>query len=201
MDKYICRKDKYTCSILYNPETKTNYYNAKYVCSDGKIHIRFKDFDKPQLIEGFEAKLAYLISFIFYEGNYSTKEEFLESNDIWLLNEYLKRGIEKYNNYKYKGLFLLDNYSKKDETVRFGVHDSDCFPDPVRQNNENEGSYSSKNKLNVFTEELKIGNIIDFLFNDSYKIIIHRKREIKENKFVRKQKKLQDKQSDLFELW
>jgi len=201
MDKYIVKKDKYTCSILYNPETKTNYYNAKYVCADGKIHIRFRDFDKPQLIEGFEAKLAYLISFIFYEGGYSSKEEFLKSNDIWLLNEYLKRGIEKYNNYEYKGLLLLDNYSKKAETVTFGIHNLDCFPNPIRQPYEDDNSYLEKSKLNVFTEEFKIGNIIDFLFNDGYKIIIHKRKEIKDNKFIRKQRKIQDKKSGLIELW
>lgn len=201
MDKYIIKKDKYTCSILYNPETKTNYYNAKYVCSDGKIHIRFRDFDKPQLIEGFESKLTYLIAFIFYEGLYSTKEEFLKSNDIWLLNEYLKRGVEKYNNYEYKGLLLLDNYSKKEETIKFGSHDPDCFPNPIRKHSEDDDSYINKSKLNVFTEELKISSIIDFLFNDGYKIIIHRKKEIKDNKFIRKQKKIQDKKSNLIELW
>lgn len=200
MDKYIASKDKYTCSIVYTPIIKTDYYNAKYVCRDGKIHIRFRDFDKSQLIEGFEAKLAYLLAFIFYEGNYSSKEEFIKSNDIWLLNVYLKRGIEKYNNCEYKGLLLLDNYNKKDK-VTFGKHDPDCFPYPFRQYSENDISYLEKSKLNVFTEELKIANIIDFLFNDSYSIIIHKRKEIKENKFIRKQKRLKEKQSELFDLW
>ena len=56
-----------TCSILYTPSVsriKTNIDNLKYICRDNKIHIRFKDYNKKQVIKGVEAKLTYLITYL-----------------------------------------------------------------------------------------------------------------------------------------
>ena len=70
-----------TYSLIYTPKTITNY-KAKYVCSDCKVHIRLKDFNSPQIIRGFEAKLTYLISYIFHSNQCSNIEDFMKLNDI-----------------------------------------------------------------------------------------------------------------------
>ena len=38
-----------TYSILYTPDQTTNP-GVNYVCSDKKIHVRFRDFNKEQVI-------------------------------------------------------------------------------------------------------------------------------------------------------
>ena len=37
-----------TYSVIYTPDLTTDT-GINYVCSDNKIHIRFRDFNKPQV--------------------------------------------------------------------------------------------------------------------------------------------------------
>jgi len=177
-----------TYSLIYTPKTSTNY-KAKYVCSDCKVHIRLKDFNSPQIIRGFEAKLTYLISYIFHSNQCSNIEDFMKLNDVWILNSQLGEKLVLLNDYKYKGLKILKNYNKQDYINEYGEIDLDCFP------------VLNKNSLKTFINTFKITDIISFLLDDSYQIIIHKQREIRENKFNRKQTKIQNKKSDLIELW
>ena len=179
-----------TYSLIYTPTVSTNY-NAKYVCSDGKVHIRFKDYNKSQLIKGFEGKLTYLISFLFHKSDCENISQFMKLNDIWVLEQYLVEGISKYSSYKYKGLKLLKNYNKKLNLSEYGEIDDDCFPKKDK----------NISNLQKFMDSFKLDNLTNFLFDDSYEVIIHRKKDEKDNKFIRKQNRIKEKESELFVLW
>ena len=58
---------KLSYSLVYTPDTATSELTNP-VCSDKRIHIRFRDFNKPQMISGFERKLTYLMTALM---NYS----------------------------------------------------------------------------------------------------------------------------------
>ena len=56
-----------TCSVLYTPsknDLAIDSDNLKYLCRDNKIHIRFRDYNKKQVIRGFESKLTYLLTYL-----------------------------------------------------------------------------------------------------------------------------------------
>ncbi len=187
-----------TYSLIYTPSTITNDI-VKYTCSDGRIHIRFKNFNGPQVIQGFESKLTYLVSFIFHENHCNSIEEFMNLNDVWLLNQYLEQGLSKYTftSYKYRGLKVFKNYDKQVNTDAFGVYNPSCFPHNLKEDN----NHIEGNKIDFFIKNLHIIDLNEFLFNEGYRIIIHKKKETKDNKFIRKQKKIKEKESNLIELW
>jgi len=181
-----------TFSLIWTPSIEPNS-NAKYTCSDNKVHIRLRDFNKPQIISGFEDKLAYLISFIFFSEKDKTLKDLLSSMYLEDINVVLENYIVNKTGYKYKGLKIKENYSRKDKHNIYGKIDINCFPFSELEN---------CNYLDYFQQRFKI-NLYDFLFNDAYKIMIHKKQEQKENKFIRKKQKqdLVSNDSDLYNLW
>ena len=56
-------------ALLYIPDLDTNAENINFVCSDNKIHFRFKDFIRPECIQGFEKKLTYLMTYLINSKN------------------------------------------------------------------------------------------------------------------------------------
>ena len=101
-----------------------------------------------------------------------------------------------YNYYKYKGLKLFEKYSKKDSSGGFGDYNISCFP----QENIKSDNATTINNIDIFIKDLKIQDLNEFLFDDGYSIIIHKKKNDKDNKFIRKQKKRLKTESDLIEL-
>ena len=75
-----------SCILCYTPNKAKVIENVKYTCSDNKIHIRFKDFNSPQTIKGFEAKLTYLISYLVNYCYLPTVLEDPVNEDILLKN-------------------------------------------------------------------------------------------------------------------
>lgn len=197
---------KLTYSIYYTPSYDLKEHNdINYICSDNKIHIRFRDYNKEEIISGFEKKLTYLLTYLMnYSylpktvGNYDTKvlmDNFLKTDDVLeILNS-----ISTYISAKvFKGFKLKANY-KRSECLPFGCIDQDCFPLNCNDNIYETGS------LKDFLEKLKI-NLTEYLFNDSYMIIIREnKGKTVNNKFINKQnkklEKLRDSKLDLVELW
>jgi hypothetical protein len=199
-------KKELTYSIYYTPSKNPMAHNdLNYVCSDNRIHIRFRDFNKEQIIGGFEKKLTYLVTYLMnYSylpsiiGKYDTKtliKNFLKTDDI----QHVISAIAVYNGlHKFKGLKLTANYRKK-ECLPFGDVDKDCFP-----LNSQDGIIAV-GSLKEFLEKLRI-DLIEYLFNDSYFIILRENKEKAiNNKFINKQaKKLErtrDPNLELVELW
>lgn len=192
-----------TYSLIYTPDLKTET-NINYVCSDKKIHIRFRDFNKPQtLIAGFEKKLTYLISYLM---NFSYITNLFEICDIkTIINALLDSEDLKtiYNNIKYtkqidfKSFRLTPNY-KKSDCVAFGKVEETAFPLEY-----DEFGVKKEGDLNTFLSKLKVG-LLDYLFNDSYAIFIHEKVEYDSNqKFKNKEsrKETQLDNTDYIKLW
>lgn len=191
-----------TYSIIYTPDLITEQ-GINYVCSDNKIHVRFRDFNKPQMISGFEKKLTYLVTYLM---NYSyTSELFEHCNEKTLINALLDSpDMEKiYNAIKYdkqidfKCFRLTANYKRKEERIAFGKLEQTAFPLMY-----DEFGAPKSADLDTFLHKLKIG-LLEYLFNDSYSILIHEKTESDVNvKFVNKElRKNRNSQSDYVELW
>ena len=191
-----------TYSILYTPELKTSP-NINYVCSDNKIHVRFRDFNKEQIITGFEKKLTYLLSYLV---NFSYINNLFDICDIkTVVNALLdSEDVKKiYNSIKYnkqidfKCFRLTPNY-KKTDCIAFGKVLEEVFPLEY-----DEFGALKQATLETFLSKLKIG-LLEYLFNDSYSIIIHKKQDedINEkfkNKETRKETRLEN--TDYIKLW
>ena len=161
-----------TYSVLYTPDTKTNS-QLNYVCSDKKIHVRFRDFNDEQIISGFEKKLTYLFTYLV---NFSKIKELfgvcspeivmqalLDSSDVKQIEDDLK--YKKQIDFKKFRLFV--NY-KRDNCIPFGKIDNKVFPMEL-----DERGVAKDGNLDTFLKILKV-DLLEYLFNDSYSIIIHR---------------------------
>lgn len=117
--KYIEDLDKTNNNIDFNP-----------VCSDGYIHVKFRDFSKTQIIEGFDLKLSFLITLIMHTRILPESNEVIKSKA--LQETYLKElvnckefiEIEKglisiFSNCK--GLKINLFYSPKHKNIPFGL--------------------------------------------------------------------------------
>lgn len=179
-----------TCSILYTPsvsQIKTNIDNLKYICRDNKIHIRFKDYNKKQVIKGVEAKLTYLITYLM---NYWYLPQVIQSYDSTkLIKNFLETKLMKemilklrlfLNSDTLKGFKLSKNY-KRGESKDFGDISLSCFP----SHNKKE-DIEKIGGLSLFLDYFNIPDFITYIFDDGIILIIHE--EIKEDitKFDRK---------------
>ena len=153
-------------ALLYIPDLDTNAENINFVCSDNKIHFRFKDFIRPECIQGFEKKLTYLMTYLINSkndiDNKNTKNylnQFLKSEDVESIIAIISNNI---SNLKFKGLQARFNYNKVDyKQYPFGNINRDYFP--YLEN--------TKNDLKQFLSKFKI-SLRDYLFNDKYVIIL-----------------------------
>lgn len=195
-----------TYSIYYTPaDDLLNAFPINYICSDNKIHSRFRDFNSEELIIGFEKKLAYLLTYLMnYSylpriiGDYDTDtliKNFLKSSDVATIIA----AVNIYNGSKIRGIRLRKNYNKKVDCKPFGDTDSNCFPLNIKDDIIQCGD------LNSFLSKLKI-SLDEYLFNDSYVIILREHREFEVNKkFINKMNKklsrLSSSNYNVEELW
>lgn len=193
-----------TCGIYYSPNNKENdLEKINYICADKKIHIRFRDFSEKEIISGFEKKLTYLLSYLM---NFSYLPKVVDKYDSQvLITDFLKTTdvMTIYNEIKLythidniKGFKLTKNYKKK-VCKAFGEVNPYAFPLNIQDTVVKTGN------LNSFLTNFKI-NLIDYLFNDNYVIIIHEARTAKLSKFKRKQIRKEEKKNknyNLVELW
>lgn len=195
-----------TYSINYTPEYKARSF-VSFMCSDNRIHLRFKNFEKEEEIKGFEKKLVYLMTYLFNYSympnivcnttydNYQLISNFLNTDDIKDIILYIKLNGNGYFE-KFKGFKIKVNYKKSNLSLPFGKLDDNCFP----LNRENQ--ILLKGSLDIFLSTLKI-NLWDYLFNDGYSINILKVKNQKFNdKFINKELKKYNKvNQNLVELW
>lgn len=169
--------------------------NINYICSDNKVHIRFRDYDSEGTVAGFEQKLTYLISYLMnysyltdlippYNDNDAIKD-FLKSSDLAEINSCIRSHT---GNLNYRGIKLRKNYKKKDlhDYKSFGSVNINCFPIlPVE-------SVRHRGSLKTFLSTFKI-SLDDYLFNDNYVISIQNIDLSKVNtKFINKMNKKEE---------
>lgn len=197
---------KLTYSIYYTPNNKkSDFEDSNYVCSDKKVHIRFSDYNSEQIIAGFEKKLTYLFTYLInysYLPNVINQsnirdliENFSRMSDILTINNIIMNHISLRD---FKGFKVRANYKKKD-CKPFGEITPEVFPVEWIDDTAVKGS------LDIFLSKLKI-SLDDYLFNDSYVIIIREDKYINFNKkFInklnRKSERKKAKDFDLVELW
>lgn len=192
--------------ICYIPDTLSQE-RINYVCSDNKVHIRFRDYNSPQVIAGFEQKLTYLLTYLM---NYSYLQKtllavncedvikgFLKSSDVHEIDSCIRAET---TNIRYKGIKLRKKYSKHIyDDHPYGNVEITCFPIHI------EDSLIKTGDLNFFISAFKI-SLRDYLFNDNYIIIID---DIKTSEMNRKFKNKMNKKAeaasrstlDVAELW
>lgn len=192
-----------TYSLVYTPSSGWEVDVPKYLCSDNRIHIRLKDFNSPQIIRGFEAKLTYLISYLFHfcyhpniVGNPDQKTLLKGFNESSYVQELYGVLITYVADRKFKGIKITPNYNKKRCTY-FGEVDVNCFPFDRGEELKQRGH------LKDFLHYLHDLSLIEYLFNDEIELYIHPEKQVKENKFIRKMKKKTSRyvESDRIELW
>lgn len=191
-----------TFSLCFEPNLESSK-EISYVCYDNKIHIRFRDFYKPEIIAGFEKKLTYLITYLFnfsYKktiiGNYSDKDlidGFMHSTDMLELLKILKMCDE------IDGIKLSINYRKNPNDNTFGSIVENCYPKNMYDNINYIGGLES------FLRSIGL-DLLVYLFDDRYYIQIKPPAPLQHvnkkftNKLYRKQNKLIS-QPKLVELW
>ena len=189
--------------ICYIPE-ELNQDSINFICSDNKVHVRFRDFNDADVIAGFEQKLTYLLSYLM---NYSYMQNtiltydkdallknFLQTSDVAEINACIRA---ESCNPKYKGI----KYSKNlDASYKpFGEVNLACFPIHL------ENSVVRSGDLNFFLSAFRI-SLRDYLFNDNYIVIIDdiKISEINKkfiNKMIKKAETTSGQEMDVVELW
>lgn len=198
----------YSVIFTYNKEdSRIDNSLDKYICSDNKIHIRLRDFNKEMFLIGFERKLTYLLSYLInYSyipkliGEYSEQdvlESFLLSEDVLNITSFIEQLVD--NTLGFEGLLLSANYKRSKTNYKyFGKVKHKYFP------------------LNIKNDLIEIGNLAfflkafnvtlyDFLLDDNYVIWLHDKNLEVTKKFDRRQsKKAQtaaSRNKDIAKLW
>ena len=193
-----------TYSIYYTPNSDIETEAINYICFDNKVHVRFRDFNSEMLIMGFERKLSYLLTYLM---NYSYLpkvigmydeatliDTFLKSSDIAAIYSSISNNS---CGKTFKGIRLKPNY-RKGACEPFGDVDMRCFPIKIVDGVAQVGD------LSTFLSTLKI-SLDEYLFNDSYVIILHEDRKLDINKkFINRQNKKEQRLSsnfDIAQLW
>jgi len=179
-----------TYKIVYSPnlDTHTNILKTvDFTCSDGKLHLRLRDYDHEEVICGFINKLTYLVTYLFQrsanKNDLTTKtiEEVVKNDESFVaLNSWLKSNFANIGK-KYKGLKITKNYRKISECNPSGSFVEGTCP---LKNNTTYGD------LDFFHQSLRGFGIENFLFNDAVELVIS-KVKVKDSykKFHNKAKK------------
>lgn len=167
---------KLTYSLVYTPSLDNDLgadeRDIKYVCSDNKIHIRLRDYDKPEVIQGFIGKLTFLLTYLVNSVSSTATddnpEELIDSfcahnDDYFKLVSFINSALHEP---KFKGILITKTYRKKDKGPRanyFGNMPKGVCPlvDDYRYGD-----------LNYFLSRLNM-NLYSYLFNDGISIQIH----------------------------
>ena len=112
----------YTYKLVYTPATEDNCIatakDINFLCTDGKVHVRLRDYDHEEVIHGFVDKLTYAVTYLFQRVvvqesvTNATIEKLFNSDDSlkiindWVINMFSEAGKEC------KGLKISKNYRK-----------------------------------------------------------------------------------------
>jgi hypothetical protein len=189
-----------TYYLVYQPNLK-EHSKPNIICKDNTIHIRLKNYVRPEVISGTINKLTYLLCYLL---NYCyLPTTLLDKSDIEaIFNGFLKS--EDVISIKTKlcySITLTKVYSRK-YNMPFGLLQPNICP--VKANNNGE----SKCSLNCFLDTFNV-TLDDYLFNDGIEIHINNRNTHKNiekaytkfhNKTIRYKKK-QNKEYINTNLW
>lgn len=168
-------------------DTSIDMSKMKLTCNDNKIHIKLSNFNNPQIIEGFEQKLSFLIT-ILLQIIYGLKYQ----------NCYTKESFNYFtSNFSHTAIYniIVDSIKNMDSTC-CGIKINRCILKNSKMTGEVQDNiinplmeyYSGSDLIIKFLSIFKVDTLYEYLFNNSYKIIISDKVNIinKYKKFVNK---------------
>lgn len=184
-----------TYKYVFSPnEVKSDLLDINFLCHDNKVHIRLRDYTKAEVLKGFEAKLTYLITYLF---NYNFLPKFVGKPDLKaLLKNFntksdemkeLNEALRPYMQEDFKGIKVTANYRKSGNFSPFGTLDPDFCP------TLKDGKLMISTGLKFFLKSFNT-TLQDFLFNDAYEVIlVVEKEKILYNKFKNRQERKKTK--------
>lgn len=185
--------------IVYNPmmddHTSSLDKGINFLCSDGKLHIRLRDYDHEEVISGFINKLTYFVTYLFqrmpHPENVTNNiiEKFVKNDkslsefDSWLQSVFLLIGQ------KYKGLKISRNYRKIQTSYSTPIGSFLPGSCPLKDG-------LTYGETTFFGDSLGMIPLEEFLLNESIDLVITK--EVSKNnytKFVNKKKKVKKEKS------
>lgn len=169
-----------TYNLVYTPSLDDGYRadekDINWLCSDRKIHIRLRDYNKPEVIVGFINKLTYLVTYLVNSGCTASLESMRENPDKYLstfcendesflhLVDFIKSSL---HDSRYSGIKVTKVYRKKkvNKPNSFGIISDGAMPV--------EDGYKLGD-LSFFIGEFRIP-LYEFLFNDAYTLVLQEK--------------------------
>ena len=132
-----------TYNLVYTPSLDDGYRadekDINWLCSDRKIHIRLRDYNKPEVIVGFINKLTYLVTYLVNSGCTASLESMRENPDKYLstfcendesflhLVDFIKSSL---HDSRYSGIKVTKVYRKKkvNKPNSFGIISDGAMP-------------------------------------------------------------------------
>jgi len=184
--------NKLVYNLVYTPSLDdglgADERDINWLCSDNKIHIRLRDYNKPEVITGFINKLTYLVTYLVNSGCTSSLESVRENPDAYL-DTFCKNDSDflrvvdlvksSLHEPRYSGIKVTKVYRKKkvNKPNSFGIISDGALP--VEDNYK-------LGDLTYFVSSLRIP-LHEFLFNDAYAIVLQENTATAcYDKFVRK---------------
>lgn len=153
--------------LVFDPTIKKTQINP--VCSDGKLHIRFRDFKNEEIIDGFEKKLTLILTALVRDKvsikmgdlvNSSFKSIWNDSIQQLTLNETYNKLIKSMQNqicdYSFDMIKLTPNYRRK------------SYTNPWRQFGSVECDYS------ILFSELSTEQLVNIILDNRYYFVIEK---------------------------
>ena len=165
-----------TYSVTYTPSNDNGLgadeRDINYLCVDGKVHVRLRDYDKPELIQGFIGKLTFLLTYLVNSvsttANDEKPEDFIKTfcncnEDFDKIVGMIKSSLHEP---KFKGISIAKTYRKKDKGPRASYYGN--MPKGVCPLVDG----YKYGDLHYFLDNLNM-NLYSYLFNDGISIQIH----------------------------
>lgn len=166
--------NKLTYSVIYTPSLddgkRANEKGIDFLCIDDKVHIRLRDYDRPESIKGFINKLTFLLTYLANASNNSAAElnpdEHISlfcdnSEDFRMIVNSLKRNLEP----RFSGIKLTKAYRKKGRGPKAGPLGSMTVGTAPLIDGKLYGD------LKYFLDSIRL-SLDTYLFDDAYSIQI-----------------------------
>ena len=179
--------------VVYTPSLDDGYgaeeKGINFLCSDGKIHIRLRDYDHEEVIHGFINKLTYLLTYeIKRLEQVSTNgsdiiSAYQQGGHYKELEDFIRNVLHEDN---FTGIKISENYRRIKNYNKLGSFAKGTFP--VKKLEGGLETYVSTRSaflgyLGDFTD------LHTFLFNDAFEIVICKDNATNDtySKFVKKE--------------
>lgn len=187
-----------TVRVVYTPNRKA--VEQKKECRDNTVHIRFRDYDKPMIISGFNAKLTYVLTYLF-NLNYQISLTDAQEKDF---SAFWRKHINRFLDEDPEARFVL-HYTAEVEVQAYPNYRKKGYDSPTRQfGSLAKGTYPEDTfySIDSLITGLNLISLDEFLTNDKYELVIEENERV-DKKYQNKVKKYKVKKKEIVEsnLW